>query len=685
MQKEKTLDAADTAGYWVLAAMVFVFLVLLFRNSGLYPVVFADEWSYSKFSRLMPLGQAPIPSYLYLAVFQYTNSCKDGYLECARIINAVFFVGAIPFVYLTAKKLSSAKLAAFIALLCALAPVNTYTAYFMPEAMYFFLFWLLSWLALSYLDASAWRYGLLTGAIVGLMSVVKVHAILLVPGFMLFIAYLYLVTGESERVGKIAMALACFAVAAIAVRLALGYAFAGADGLSIVGTLYGGQADSAPDPRAYLRLIPPAAENLRGHLMALAILFGVPLAALLSPGSGASTEKRLTIAYTVAVVVPLLVIVALFTAFVAGSGPYEKIDRLHMRYYSFAFPLFAMIAAAQLSAGTHKSAHQGSLLAALAVGAFLLYALSTLNSVTSLNFVDGPEIRGITHKRPVFYLFGLLGLVAIIMWAFNRKRGARLFLFVVMPLGVLAAGYSGSRELRQHLVKNAYDRAGIFAHQYLDADQRAGLAVIGSSPGELFRTLFHVDHPDTAMVGIAENASLDYSKIPAGKEWLLLIGDHELPSDGRYKISMDGFSLIRMTLGDTVEFRKASWPGVIDRVSGLSESESWGRWSNAKVVKLEFASPLPRRFELGLRAHAFGPNVGTSISIRVGRHRKSIRLAPSPQDVSLSFETDGGERSVMIEVPQPVSPKALGLGNDERTLGIGVARLRIVVPDVKAP
>jgi phosphoglycerol transferase len=70
---------------WLIFAAVAVFLVLLFRNCGIYPLVFADEYSYSKFSRPLPLADSMISDYVYMAIYRLTNACGDGFLDCARI------------------------------------------------------------------------------------------------------------------------------------------------------------------------------------------------------------------------------------------------------------------------------------------------------------------------------------------------------------------------------------------------------------------------------------------------------------------------------------------------------------------------------------------------------------------------------------------------------------------------
>lgn len=81
------LERASSA---VLAAgLVIVAVVIVFRNEGLYPVVFADEFSYSRMARLISFGDAYAPSYLYFFVYSATGRYCDAFLSRARIFNAI--------------------------------------------------------------------------------------------------------------------------------------------------------------------------------------------------------------------------------------------------------------------------------------------------------------------------------------------------------------------------------------------------------------------------------------------------------------------------------------------------------------------------------------------------------------------------------------------------------------------
>ena len=108
------------------------------------------------------------------------------------MLNALFFVAGAPLIYSVARKVASKPIAVLVALLSLVGPINTYTAYFMPESMYFFVFWILTWFALSDGQRRPGRYGAVLGLLLAVLMLIKVNAIFLVPGVAAFIVYRYL-------------------------------------------------------------------------------------------------------------------------------------------------------------------------------------------------------------------------------------------------------------------------------------------------------------------------------------------------------------------------------------------------------------------------------------------------------------------------------------------------------------
>jgi len=661
---------------WAGTAAVFIFL--LFRNSGLYPVVFGDEYIYSTLSRHKPLSSADIPTYLFLSVYGLSSFCGDGFLECVRVLNAVFFVLAAPFIYLVGARVLPGRVAAYVAVLSTLGPVNTYTAYFMPEAMYYLAFWIFSWFALEFRDWRPAVYGLACGLILGLMTLIKVHGIFVVPAFAAFAVYVEATRGSAggKWTGKALRVAGYAAIAAVFTRLSLGYLFGGTAGFNFIGSFYGQYAGAAAGLGRYVQLGSQALENLAGHAMGLAILFGVPLASLCSwranPGADPASERdRLTIqAYLVTNLLAILPVVTVFTASVAGVDN-QTLTRLHMRYYSFAFPIFIIIAAAQPPAQTSPQGRAPTIVAGALVAILAAWSLAFLPARYSPGFVDSPEVWGVMQSAPFFYyLLGVFGVIAIFAWSVNRKVGGRLFAFLVMPLLLLVASYHVSGELRRRLVADSVDEAGIFARSYLGKDT-PGLVFVGGDRLTLYRAMFHADNPRAMLLVSKSGASLDPGAIPEGINWLMVLGDHGLPGNFKVHLDLGDYLLAKAEGFAAIDFTRGSWPGVIAQTQGLSAPEPWGTWSDGTAVVLDFASPLPRDFTLRFTAVAFGPNADQPFTIRVGDVRKTFSLSSTPKEVTVDIRTESAQERITIEVPAPTSQKALGTGDDPRHLGIG--------------
>lgn len=545
------IDGADLT---LVVGMAAAFVFLLFRNIGLHPVVFADEWVYSMGSRLTKLRSADPPLYIYFFAYRLTKHCGSQFLEGARILNDIFFVAGAPLIYFVARKVTSKPIATLVTMLSLLGPINTYTAYFMPEAMYFFVFWVLTWFALNFRQVRPSYYGTAIGTLLGTLMLVKVNAIFLLPGVAGFVVWSNVRDKSSQSLRASIVTLSYMIAAAVVVRLGIGYLCAGTAGLNVLGTRYGSLAASSLTPARLSQLTGQIFGVLRGHAVSLALLFGVPLASIITilfQGGASEAEGDDALhsiaSYSFALVLPLLIVVAYFTVSVIGEGPYESLARLHMRYYDFVFPLFLIVVAGQIPAKGRRNPYVMGLSVLVLVG-LIVYSLTSLLHFYSPNLIDCPELHGVTAGRAVFSVVGIVGILSMVVWAVDQRRGAQLFLFIFMPISVLCSATTGNPELRRHLGADVYDRAGVFARDELDKDERSKLVVVGSELVSLYRVLFYVDDPRTTLLAIAPGAPLDRSAIQSDREWVLLVGDHSVPADVEDQIARDGYVLFRLPL-----------------------------------------------------------------------------------------------------------------------------------------
>jgi phosphoglycerol transferase len=676
------------AAFALLVAMGVCCVYFLLRNTGLFLSV-PDEWVYSKTARLLEPDVAGVPSYLYFLIYRSTNVCGAGFLDCARALNVFFMVGAMPFIYLLCRRVAGPRLALFISLMAVLGPINTYTAYFMPEALYLLMFWVLAWFALRAAQVNPLLQGAVMGAIVGLMALVKVHAVFLVPVIVAFVPLRYFVAGSGNAWRKSLLAVVAFLTTASLVRFGLGYLFAGPGGLSLFGQIYGSVAPSTADADRYTRLLLPGLISLKGHALALAALYAVPLAIVFyfpsrrdgDEDAPASREIRL---FTFLVFACLLAMTTLFSANAAGSNAMESITRLHMRYYNFALPLLLIVAAGHVSSLTRKSVMR-TLPPAAVVGVLAILAVTMLLRSFTPGIVDSPELRGLTMDPQLFSVVATLGLLSLAAWVVNTRLGARLFVFGVLPLAILISGYQANRELRQNMRADVYAMAGISARQYL-GEQAEPIIAYGADQSSLYRTMFYLDNPNATSVVIPANSPIPEGGIPEQTRWLLIVGDQPLPKGTRKEIAFHGAVLAKV--GDQevqkIDFTSGSWPGLIARTEGLSGPEAWGTWSDGDHVTLEFSKPLPAQFTLVVKAQTIG-NSNEASTIVVGGDRREIRL-PAPKELALTFQTDGSARRIDFEIPWARSMKELGVSNDTRRLGIGFVSMSLiskVIPEGK--
>jgi phosphoglycerol transferase len=673
----------------VPAAAILIIVYLTIRNCGLYPSIFNDEWIYNQFSRLGPMSGAPVPSYLFFLLFGTSRFCGEGFLECVRVFNACFFALAFLFIFLVCRRYASWQLSLFVALLSALGPINAYSAYFMPESMYLFAFWLLTWFILRSIKQSWLVLGLGTGTILGLMAMIKAHAVFLIPGFAGFLLLARLTNSTNKSLKRLLLTIASAIVAFLAVRLSIGYLLAGHAGLNLMGPRYGSVVNSSAEGNRQFALLSMAKHSLIGHILALAFLFGVPLASALcirrSPTRTddertAEIDLRLLHLFTIAFLVPLVLVTALSTAMFV-TPVYDTIGRLHLRYYNFVFPLFLIIAAGHagsrpaFNVGKHKA-----WIIALILGATVLYAILYGMKQYTPNSVDSPELVILSEPANLPVL-AFLSLVSLLAWAINTRRGALLYLFVFAPVLFVTGTCRVNTDLRIQLIPTIYEAAGQFAHRALGME-RSKLAIVASEEIPLYKALFQVDSPGTSIIQIPQGAALENSQIPSGENWVLLIGDHKPPAGFSYQIPMGEYSLINVSRDAEIDFRNSVWPGRLAFISGLSGPENFGRWSTGDEVRIDFAFPLPKKMKLTLTALAFGPNLGLPFSIGIGTQEQLFRLTDVMKDVSLYFESDGTEKTVTVKIPKPTSPREFSNLPDDRRLGIALQQL--VVSDLGA-
>lgn len=218
---------------WLGVPVVALF-VLIGRVFPVLPAVMQDEYIYSTQSRLVPFAEQQFPNYLFSWVYSSTSACGDGFYNCAKGLNILFFLVALIFIYLIARSLLGWQYAVAAVTFTILSPVGVSISFFMPETMYFAFMMATVWFITKASQRGKWIWWLFTGVVLGITTLVKPHALFALPVVFLFVVLLTIKSESRSWPRAIGTALLASA-SALPIKFGLGYAFAGQAGLSLFG------------------------------------------------------------------------------------------------------------------------------------------------------------------------------------------------------------------------------------------------------------------------------------------------------------------------------------------------------------------------------------------------------------------------------------------------------------------
>jgi phosphoglycerol transferase len=133
------------------------------------------------------------------------------------------------------------------------------------------------------------------------------------------------------------------------------------------------------------------------------------------------------------------------------------------------------------------------------------------------------------------------------------------------------------------------------------------------------------------------------------------------------------------SLSDGIDFTKPGYPTFVAETQGISGNEPWGRWTDGDKAIIKLQDALPRAFYLELIVRwAFGPNANVPVKIRVGAAEQSFTVTQENEIFRFEFLIDQNVNTIEIIPPKPTSPKSMKMNKDERLLGVGLVKLRII-------
>lgn len=498
--RESVLKRMQSKINYVLAAgLVIILTILIIRNFGLNATVFGDEYVQSMHSRYYMPSQFTWPNFLYFRIFSITSAFGEGYLEAARILNSLFWVlGCIP-IFLIARRVLSEGQAVIAALLSALLPSNIYTAFFMPEALFFFtVWWLFLWMIR--LGERPTKGNLVISVILfALVSLIKPHVLFLIPT--IFIFYLYKFGLQDWKRTTVLSLLAI--ISSLSFKLLLGFFLAGPAGLTLFGGTYSGFASSGAD--SLLRLTTVFTSGFRlapAHLLAFALVFGlVAISAIQLLIQSRSTKPQnlstrdLTV-FSLCSLINFIIASSIFTSLVAGMNELELNNRIHERYYFYLFPFFVILALSFLKKETNDFDSWKTRLAVAQLPLFgLALAAVGFFSSFSIQWVDQPEYFALLLFPIVACLWALINLVNLIYWVVRPVSALKIFSFVLLPAYLVASSISGAALLSMSKTETAESLVADALLPLGGGTER--ISIVGADIISSYRLSFELDNPNS--------------------------------------------------------------------------------------------------------------------------------------------------------------------------------------------
>jgi phosphoglycerol transferase len=375
------------------------------------------------------------------------------------------------------------------------------------------------------------RTGVIAGALLGLLSLVKPHALALVVAVAVLSAY------RGSRDDRV-LAILGLALAFCAARIGIGYLLSGNLDFSLTGPAY-------REAIAIHRLEPAAfAVNALGHAMALLFLAGLPLAAIVvalvrQPWGDAGAGLRDLLLLALCALAALVAMTIWFSYSVhLGSPEGERITRLHGRYYAFALTLTMLAYAGLVNSGRVPSFLHSNV--ALSIGVVLTAAAyGVLGRFYESSVIDFPELGILSHWPKGLLVPAAAMTACAIAMSQRRRRGMEAHWRAALPLVWWAAiAVSTSMLLLagplagKWFTQGAVD-AAMAASPLRELRGRDDGMIVGThaAAADTYRVMIHVAARAHGRI-VAPGTTIPPESVPADVRWLILLPDVDYAGPG---------------------------------------------------------------------------------------------------------------------------------------------------------
>ena len=468
----------------IATTSVIAFWFLTARIVGVQVSVLADEYLYLLDSHYNGLAEAKYPNYLFQWIYSSTKMCGAEFYSCARGINAFFVIFGAVFIYLLAKYIGKSKLLAGLAAISAiLGSYGTYTAYFMPEAIFNGLMMVFFWAIIRFGKTDNLLVWAAIGSSLGIASLAKPHGLFVVPAVVIFVVLWTRATKDKWLVPALLRSVV-FVASVVGAKFLFGYVLAGERALSLFG-MYGTLESITQG--ATESVISSVANEAGGNVfftgwgqtLMMTMIIGIALPVAIHGfilGFKKSPELFEQIQFRALMGVALLSMMGAIAMFEA------LIDFdvwMHTRYYTYLIPLSFVV----LTEALRNSEKRVWPWAKYSVVAIFL-ALSVYNAVTNAapyasNWIDAPDFRAHIDNLAISQFFIVVGIIASVAWLASSKISMVLALMLALCLSIFSGAHN------TNFLKNtlggelAYEHVARVFHDFLPQGEVDRLLLVG--------------------------------------------------------------------------------------------------------------------------------------------------------------------------------------------------------------
>ena len=571
-----TIAVVSALSYWFLTA----------RLVGVNVSVLIDEYSYVLDSHYRALTEAYYPNYLFQLVYSSTKQCGPEFYSCARSLNALFVIAGAIFLYLLAKYISGKKwLGAVAAIAAILGSFGTYTAYFMPEAVFNFPMILFYWALIRFGKTDnllAWAG---FGTILGIASLAKPHAFFVVPALVIFIFFWTRATKDKYFFAAISR-IGLFGIALLATKFGVGYLIAGDKALSIFGSYGGaistGEAVATTLGTNTLMNVPGTAW---GQTLMITMILGValPVAILgfleIFKKNTLGAEANRVRAVVGISLLNMMAVVAVFEAWQSLT------TWIHTRYYSYLIPLAIV---ALIEAYSRSSVESKALFKRVVVGIFL--ALSSVALFTAAipygaNWIDAPDFRAHIDNPIPSSIFILASIGLAIAWFWETKKVMAVAIFITVASFILSGSYISTFLQNYFGNDSSFDHLGRVLSDYLPQEELDRTVLVGDKNTSMQRALFSA-RTGAATPFLVPSTGLDISELDPSVMWVVRVGEPVVTGLATPTISGPGYSIHNLSETSPSAPRSDDKVSVSDQCE-TSDNEGWSCGPSA-IVSYDF-------------------------------------------------------------------------------------------------